>query len=133
MSQLVTIEQATEEINGWLDYKKVSEQKRELRSANIKTLIAAMAEGDLSLRDDKTFVQQLKVPFGKDIIIDTLEYKPRVHIGLIHQHLQNVKSDDPDGRLLAHIAALTGKPKATLVKMDTEDHDIAQSIAYFFL
>jgi hypothetical protein len=133
MDQLVTMEVATSEIDSWLDAKKVSQQKRDDRADGIKILISGICEGNLTLKEDKTFVQKLKHEFGKDIIFTELEYKPRIHVGLIHQHLTNVKSDDPDGRLLAHVAALTGKPKEVLKKMDTEDFAIAQSIAYFFL
>ena len=134
MDQLtMPIEMAAQEVDGWLNAKKVSEEKRQQRADNIKILVSAISEGDLVLREDKVFVQKLKHEFGKDILFSELEYKPRIHVGLIHQHLTNVKSDDPDGRLLAHIAALTGKPAMVLKKMDTEDYAIAQSIAYFFL
>lgn len=133
MEQLVSVEAATAEVESWLDTKKVSQQKRDDRADGIKILISAICEGGLSLKEDKTFVQKLKHTFGKDVLFEELEYKPRIHVGLIHQHLSNVKSDDPDGRLLAHVAALTGKPKEVLKKMDTEDFAVAQSIAYFFL
>lgn len=132
MNQVVSLEQATKEVTDWLDYKKVSSTKRDERKPQIETLIGAICEGSLTLNDYK-FRQKLKVPFGKDVIFEELEYLPRIPIDVIAMHLRSVKSDDPDGRLLAHVAALTTQARAVLGKMDTEDYATAQAIAYFFL
>ena len=44
-----------------------------------------------------------------------------------------VKSDDGDGRLLAHIQALSGEVKGIITALDKEDIKIARSVAVFFL
>lgn len=130
----VSIEIAIKEVTEWLDYKKVSESKRIERKKEIETLASAISEGSLVLnKDDKTFLQHLKLPFGKDDSVKELNYKSRIPIDLIHMRLRNVKSDDADGRLLCHVSALTGQSLELLRKMDTEDYALAQAIAYFFL
>lgn len=129
---VVTVEVATAEVEAWMDFKKISAQKRETRKEQTETIIGAIVEGSLILEENK-FTQILKEPFGVDVKFEKLEYKSRIPIDLVHMHLKNVKSDDPDGRLLAHVAALTQKPKDVLKKMDTEDYATAQAIAYFFL
>lgn len=135
MAEAVSLEIAAAEIDAWLDYKKVSATKRENRKDQIKTLVEAVSEGDLIINEDKTMSQKLKFPevFATALDNDSLVYKPRIAAATIHMHLQNVKSDDPDGRLTAHIAALTGKSKEMIKKLDTEDYATAQAIAFFFL
>lgn len=129
----VTKEQAEIEVNEWLDFKKVGSAKRESQEEQIKALVNAIAEGDLVLNEKKEFVQTLKVPVGVEIKIETLTYVPRINMETVHAKLQGVKSNDADGRVLAYIAALTGKAKSILKSMDTEDYGVAQAIAIFFL
>lgn len=135
MAKLVSKDLATEEINSWLDYKKVSDKKRESQKEQVESLIDAIADGSLTFKDDKTFtfVQVLKFQTEGDSPLTKLEYKPRLKMSTIHSHLQGVKSSDADGRICAYIAALTATPKALINSLDTEDYGIAQSIAIFFL
>ena len=51
----------------------------------------------------------------------------------IHAHLQGVKSSDADARVAAMCAAVTGNPKAIILKQDTEDYSIGQAVVVFFL
>lgn len=131
----VSREIAEAEINGWLDYKRVGEKKRETYKDQIDSLVDAICEGFLSLKDDKTFtlVYELREPIGSDSKISKLEFKPRLKMGVIHQHLQGVKPSDADGRVCAYIAALTSTTKSVLSQMDSEDYAVPQSIAIFFL
>lgn len=124
---------AEKEITDWLDYKKVSESRREVQKPNIETLINAVCDGILSIKDDKTFVHELLHPFGDNETIAKIEYKPRVNMATISKHIEGVKQGDVDGRLCAIIAALTNKTKGVIKLMDTEDYSIAQSISVFFL
>lgn len=122
-----------QEIEKWLDYKKISHKKREIQKDHIDSLVDAICDGSISLKDDFTIVHNLKFPTDGELPVKTLEYKPRLKMETIHMHLQGVKSQDADGRLCAHVAALTSKPKDLVRKLDTEDYTIAQSIAIFFL
>lgn len=128
---------AIEEINKWLNAKKISDKKREFNKENIETLVDSIVEGSLSLKEeDNVLVQNLKFPIessdGKPAYTQ-LEYKPRIKMETVHLHLQNVKGSDADGRVCAYIAALTGKPKDLIKKLDTEDYSVGTSIAIFFL
>ena len=121
------------EVEKWLDHKKIGSKKRELQKDNIDTLIDAIAEGALVLKDDCTLVHTLKFPTDGELSIKVLEYKPRIKMETIQVHLQGVKAADADGRVNAYIAALTSKPKDLIKKLDTEDYSICQSVAIFFL
>jgi hypothetical protein len=129
----VSLEISEKEVNEWLDYKKITQQKRDVQEASIKTLINSVAEGSLSLNDDKTFVHELLFPVGKEATIKKFEYKPRVNTGLIQKHMEGSKSTDFDARICATIAALTVNTKEVVKMLDTEDYSIASSIAIFFL
>lgn len=130
---LVEKEIAQTDINSWLDYKRIDESKREDQKDAIKVLVNAVSEGTLIMNEDKTFTQKLKFPPEGETPMLELIYKPRLKVATIHLHLNGVKSSDADGRLMAHVCALTGKPKAAIQALDTEDYSIASSIAVFFL
>lgn len=137
-SQKITLEAANEEIESWLDFKKISAQKRKSLSDQIETLIEAMCDGSLVLEkgdesESFVFTQSLKFPFGKDEKITELKFKSRMGIATIHLHLKDVKSTDADGRLLAHVAALTSQNKEILKNMDTVDYSTSSAIAMFFI
>lgn len=126
-------ETATGEVTTWLDHKKVSENKRELQKDTIDTLVDAICDGLLVVREDKILELTLKFPLDGEIPKKTLEFKPRINAGTVQKHLQGVKASDIDGRLTAYICALTGEPKSVIGKLDTEDVGIANAIAVFFL
>lgn len=129
----VSKEVAGKEIEAWLDYKKVSESKREASAESIATLVNAICDGALSKQDDNTLVHELKFPLENEMSLTKLEYKPRLAMSAIHTQLQGVKPSDADGRLIAYVAALTGKAKGIIKGLDTEDYAIGQAVAIFFL
>jgi hypothetical protein len=129
----VAREVAEQEINSWLDYKKVSERKREANKDSIETLVDAVADGSLLLREDKTLVHELKFPTDGDKPLTKLEYVPRLKMSTIHNKLQGVKASDPDGRICAYVGALTSQTIALVRSLETEDYSISQAIAIFFL
>ncbi|HXP52167.1 MAG TPA: hypothetical protein VN922_19580 [Bacteroidia bacterium] len=131
--KLVSTEEATKEVNSWLDFKKVGPSKREANKEQINLLIESVSDGTVTFKEDKTIIQNLKFPVEGDIVTKTLEFKPRLKINEVHQNLQGVNSSNADQRILAYVAALTGKPKAFFTKLDTEDYTLPQSIAIFFL
>jgi hypothetical protein len=129
----VAREVAINDVNRWLDYKVVSERKRESLKDSIETLVDAVEDGLLIVNDDHTIIQNLRiVPDGEEPI-KSLTYKPRLKVSEVHMQLANVKSTDADGRVCAYIAALTTKPKGIIRALDTEDYGIGQAIAIFFL
>ncbi len=124
---------AEEEVDKWLDYKHVSESKRETNKAQIEVITNAIADGYLTLNEDHSFTQHLNFPTEGDAPVTELQFKPRLRVKQIHSHLKGVKADDIDARLAAYVGALTSQPNAVIKGLDTEDYSIAQAIALFFL
>lgn len=124
---------ALQEVEKWLEFKKIGDSKREKQKESIEALIENFSDGVLILKEDMTIVHTLKFPLDGEMPLKTLEYKPRIKTETVQLHLQGIKPADIDGRLSAFAAALTSKPKAIINKLDTEDTAIAQSIAIFFL
>lgn len=130
----VSREVAENEVNEWLDFKKISTKKRETQKEYIDVLIDAMCDGVLVLKSEtKEFVHNLKFPTEGEEPITTLTYKPRLQFSQVKGHLQTVKTGDGDGRFIAYMAALTAKPKQVFEKLDSEDLSIAQAITLFFV
>jgi hypothetical protein len=127
-------EVAENEINSWLDYKKVSPGKRESYKDQIELLVDAVGEGFLTLNPEtKVLTQTLSSPIGKDEAVKTLDYKPRLKVSSVHNHLKGVKATDADGRILANVCALTSTNSELIKELYTEDYSISQAIALFFL
>lgn len=133
MKELVAPEQAKKEIEGWLEYKKISNSKREAYKENIETLVNAVVDGIITVDDKFNLTHTLKFKTDGDAPIEKLIYKPRISIRDVHANLNGVKPSDADGRLVAYVAALTGQPKGVIKALDTEDYAIGQAIAIFFL
>lgn len=131
--KVVTREQATLEVNSWLDKKKVYESTRESQKDSIELLIEAMVNGDLKLDPDFNFIHKLLVPEVLNGEVAELKYKLRLNDKMLKPYMNGVKSSDADGRLTAYISALTGQVKGILEGLDTADKKIALSIAVFFL
>lgn len=127
----VSKEVATEEVNKWLDYKKVKEKKRVAYKDAIESLADAISEGALVLNEDFSLTQTLDFPVGADKQFKSLDYKPRIDVSTIQKYMNGVTGGD--GRILATIAALSGQAKEVVAKMDTEDYSVASSVAIFFL
>jgi hypothetical protein len=129
----VAREVAEQEIEKWLDYKKVSPKKRESLADHIDTLIDTVCDGYLVLNDDHSLTLQLKFPIESETQTSDLNFKPRIKVNTVYNHMQGVKAGDGDGRLFANVAALTSKPKELIKALETEDYSICQAIAVFFL
>lgn len=129
----ISPEVAQQEIEKWLDHKRVSEKRRESLSDQIEILVNAVVEGELVLDEKFTLKQKLRFPIENEITTTALEYKPRLKIGEVHNRLQGIKPGDADGRITAYISALTGKPKEVIKNLEVDDYGIGQSIAIFFI
>lgn len=127
---------AQEEVTKWLDFKKVSESRRDDSKGNIKVLVEAISKGHVILNEDMTLTHKLLFPIedskGSPAVTE-LKYKPRIKVETVLHHLQGVKAGDADGRVLATLAAVAGKSRGLLVKMDSEDYSISQAVVVFFL
>ena len=127
-------EVAMQEIEKWLDHKKVSASKRESNQEAIKSLAEEISSGSMVL-DDTTFnlVYKIKYQSVTEAPVKELIFKPRLNIGAVYNHLQGIKPTDADGRLFAYAAALTNNPKEVIKKLDIDDWNVVQAVVVFFL
>ena len=130
---VISKEIALQEVEKWLDYKKITPNKREVYKDNIESLANSIADGTLVLNDDLSLTHNLIFEIGSETKTSILKYKPRINVGNVYSHMNGVKATDIDGRLHAYICALTGSPKLLVQQLDTEDISIAQNIAVFFI
>lgn len=142
MATKVAREVAQEDVKAWLDKKKVFEATRERYEDHIETITEAVMEGvlviDSTTKDASSeltyeIIHTLLFPLKGEQPIETLKYKSRLNDKQLQPYLKGVKSDDADGRLLAHVAALTAQPRGVLVSLDSADKRISLAIAVFFL
>ena len=132
----VNLDQAKKEVNKWLDFKKVDQEKREENADNIDALAKAISVGYLVLDKDFNFIQELKFPIedsdGQPVQTQ-LKFKPRLKMGDIQNKTQNLKAGDTFALITAYICALTNINSGIIKLMDSEDYKIAQSVVIFFL
>lgn len=132
-AKMISKEQATKEVEAWLDSKCVSQRKRDKAKQAIEDLIEFFEYGILTLNHETFEITQiLQLPVG-DSGIKELKYKSRMPVGAAYDHLTKVKSGDGDGRVMAYVTALTGVNSGIVKAIDTEDYDACVAIAYFFL
>lgn len=127
---------AIADIERWLDYKRISDKKRESNKEYIDSLVSEIEEGNLTVNDDCILVYSLKFAIedeGGNPTLEQLTFKPRMRTADLDPYLKGVKATDADGRVRAHICALTGKGMAMIGKLDTEDISVCSTIAVFFL
>lgn len=137
MKEVVNQEQARKEIDAWLDHKRVKPNKREENKSSIESLIDAVVYGALKV-DEKTLelTHVLDFPITDDEgnpATTELKYKPRITVAEQRSKLKGVKSDDADGRVVALVAAISGRSAGIINKLDMNDYSVAQSVAVFFL
>ena len=131
--EIITREISEQEVEKWLDFKKLSDRKKESLKENIDALTDLISDGVLVLREDHCFVLKLKYPLENEINIPELVFQPRLKYGKLQQSMQGVKVTDVEGRLIGFISALTSLPKDVIKALDTEDINIAQQIVIFFI
>lgn len=127
---------AVADIEGWLEYKKIKPKKREEREEQIELLISEVEAGNLTVEDGFNLKYQLEFPIQDkegNVAVSELDFKPRMNSLDLSPYLKGVKPQDADGRLTAHVSALTGKGSGMIKKLDTEDKGVAEAIALFFL
>lgn len=133
----VPLSTAKEEVEHWLDHKKVNDKTRETNQDNIDAIAELISNGTMSYDKEKAEItHNLMFPVGKEgggNALETLKYRPRIRVKDVRPHLKGVKSDDTDGRVLAYWAAITNEAKSMLENADHADYSAAQNIIVFFL
>lgn len=123
---------ARQEVEKWLDFKRVKAKKRQESEDSIESMIESFEDGTLVLKEDHSIDMKLTFEVGNDKEIKTLNFKPRLTTGEITKRLKVLKNPTTDERIMAYISALTGQNTAILSELDTEDSRIAQNISIFF-
>ncbi len=129
-TKVISRDLAEQEVNEWLDFKRVKSKKRESNADAIENLIDGFCDGDLVMdQETKEITLKLSFPAGN---LNEFKFKPRLKLSDTHTYLKNAKSGDLDARVLAYMCALTGLNSGIVKELDTEDYGLAQSIAIFF-
>lgn len=131
----ITREIAEGDVNRWLDTKKVLPSTRRLYEDFIESMIDGVMGGILIIEEDCKIKHTLVFPVGssEEAKVTSLTYFFRLNSKMLKPHLNGVKANDGDGRMDAHIAALTNTSREIIAAMDaTTDKKLANAIALFF-
>jgi hypothetical protein len=130
----VTEEIAEQDVNRWLDTKKISEDKRQSLKETIKDMIGYVKEGNLIISNDGKITQILNFEIGEEEKVSEFQYQNRISVDDIHKRMtgSQIKAGDADGRIRIYVSALTRKPYALIGKLDSTDWSVASTIASFF-
>lgn len=120
---------ARNQVNTWLDKKKVKQKKRDDFEENIEDLVSGFETGQLILNDDNSISMNLIFPIGE---IKTLTFKPRITTADKRPYMRKVKTGDVRGTIVATGCALTGQATGIIERLDTEDFDLLSAISLFF-
>lgn len=130
MEVVVDIEVARAEINGWLDYKKITPAKRQAHKEFIESLVEAVSIGALTIDEEKVITHNLLFPLEG---MKEIKYKPRISTGLVEIRLKGVDNTNANAMFIAYIGALSNVNVGLINKLDTEDFKIARAVASFFI
>jgi hypothetical protein len=134
--ELVNFAKAKEEVEGWLDYKKIRDKKREDFKSSVDNLIDLVQDGVLVVNSDNTITHILNFPIdmgGNNGPVSEIKYKARLEERESRGVLAQLKTGDAtDNRLIAKFCALTGQSIGFQGKLDSSDMSIAQEILVFF-
>lgn len=133
MNEKVSLEKAQNEFNAWLDYKKVSNSKRESLKDVADEILDAIQDGHLVIDTDTyEIVYTLKFPPEKGDLKE-IKFQARVSTGIIDSKLRGVALNDAPGRVRAYACAITGLVPNDFRVLDTADWSIVSDVvAYFF-
>lgn len=134
-TQVMTPAAAQDELEAWLDWRKILPSQKEAYKDDIEKLADAMTLGLVSIDEEKKIHVKLRFPVGEEgpDQLKELVCKARINDFDLQPYLKNVKAADGDGRILAYKAALTGVMKAQIQRLDSVDQGIMNSVVVFFL
>jgi len=129
----ISYEIAQQEVNKWLDARRVSVSKRESQEAAISSLIEAVMYGNIVIDENNQITQTLTYPIGENDSFTKLTYKTRITQGEVSTRISALKNSDSLSVISAYVSALTTQPLSLLQKLDTTDYSLCQTIAVFFI
>ena len=123
---------ASMETERWAKHKRLRPKKRETYKDSLRNMNDAFVDGLLTMDDKCNITFHLQFPVGEGGKTTELVFVPRLSVEQINDKLKTVDTDDSEGRIIAMVSALTGKPAAVVSKLDSEDNSICSAIAVFF-
>jgi hypothetical protein len=133
MAEKINREVAVQDFERWLDFKRVSDNKREKSKDQEDLIVDGISNGSITIDDECNIHQILVFPVDGEAGFSELIYRPRINRKLLSVKLKAIKADDPDGRISAYAAALCNKAVLQIDKLDTEDLRVADAIVMYFL
>ena len=126
----VNFKTANQEVEKWLDYKKVKPSRRESLRAQIDLLVEAVQLGQLTLGNDHEWIMALDFPVGET---NELTFKARITDAELSSYKRNIKGADAwDTQQLVFLCGLTTQTLGMIKKLDTSDRVVADAIILFF-
>lgn len=131
----IPLDQATNEVHAWLDYKRIPANRRESLQSMVDNLANAIADGVVVINDKNQIEHMLIFELeGETGGIQKLIYKSRLSDADLEPYKRTLKGTDFDSTLKRTILALTGQPLGVINRLDSStDKGIAESIAVFFV
>lgn len=131
---LVAPELAVQEVNRWLDYKRVKPTKRMVNAEYIQELVQGICYGDVTINANNHIIHKLNFPIldkGGAILFDKLEYVPNLTAQKVNECV-SAAGNSQISMTIAYGAALSGKAVAIIGLLDTTDLAILASVGVFF-
>jgi hypothetical protein len=123
-------EVAEQEINDWLESKKILPDTIEDNEASKKVLISAMMYGRLKYNsEDNSLTQTLAFPVGD---IKELRYRSRINDNFVQKYMKGAPQNDADARVNGYLAAMTETGRGIISGLDFVDKKVANAIGAFF-
>lgn len=130
----ISLEQATQEFESYLDFLKVSPIKREEQKDSEKYIIEAIRTGRIEIDGDGVVKVNLLYPLEK---LKQIEFSSRVSVRAVRMAFKNVDEKDSIGRIVALAAKVSKTPIAQNTKIwdefDFKDLEIIGKIFNYFL
>ena len=135
-NQIVTAEEAREQVKRWLDFKRVPEHKRQIHDDSISVLEGAITDGILSVDDNHFLRHVLLFPLtaadGTEITV--LKYRPLLSLAALKQRFGKTYVKVEAHTVIGnYAAALTDRLVSEIDQIDTEDKAITEAIVCFYL
>lgn len=131
---VVAREIAEKEVYAWLDMQGITEKQRELFVSSIERIIDAVQNGYVTINPEtNSITQKLKFPFGKEIKITELTYKPQITVQDVMDAKRLLDPEDVMSTTFAHLSAATGELCVSLFKMNNKDFKLCDAIILFFM
>lgn len=131
---LVAPEVAVQEVNRWLDYKRVKPTKRMVNAEYIQELVQGICYGDVTINANNHIIHKLNFPIldkTGGILFDKLEYVPNLTAQKVNECVSAV-GNSQISMTIAYGAALSGKAVSIIGLLDTTDLAILASVGVFF-